>query len=86
MPKWSRQGQKQPPQVREPEKIKKKTLQEHCRDLTASFAEARRTKLQEEKRERDREAEDELMVLLYGPDWRKKAPSLDEPEEQKKAS
>jgi hypothetical protein len=80
-----RRAQKKPPQNREPEKESKKTLQEHCRDLSTSLAEARRAKLAAEKRERYRVIEDEQMAMMYGPNWRNRV-DLPDDEPQRKAS
>ena len=65
---------KKPPQQREqkqePQKPLKRTLQEHCKDLSQSLASARRQKLEVSQRERYKKEADEVMVLCYGPNWR----------------
>lgn len=74
-------SQKKPPQVRESEK-EKKTLEDHCREISTTLAEARRAKVAAEKREKDRLIEDEQMALMYGPDWRTRTDLDDRPKEE----
>lgn len=83
-----RQAQKQPPKSRESSRAApqaKKSLQEHCRDITANLAEARRAKIAAAKRAEDSLLEDEQMVLMYGPNWREKLQDEEE-EPQRQAS
>lgn len=84
-----RQAQKQPPKARESGREpvqQRKSLQDHCRDLAADLAEARRAKIAAAKRAEDQVLEDEQMVLMYGPNWRDKELEGDEEEPQRIAS
>lgn len=85
-----RQAQKQPPKARESGRQAvqpKKSLQEHCRDMAADIAEARRAKIAAAKRAEEQVLEDEQMALMYGPNWESKTLEGDvEVEPQRQAS
>lgn len=77
------------PQEREPVKKPqpiKKTLSEQVSDRVHSIGQARRERAQEEQRALHRKDEDEMMALMYGPDWRTKHIEGDPPEDARKAS
>jgi hypothetical protein len=66
---------KKPAAKREPKKAPKpQTLQEVCRTMLDEHAEARREMTAAENREKHRAEEDAVMAMMYGPDWREKAP------------
>lgn len=72
---WRAESKKKPQQretQKEPQKQERKTLQETCKEMVVSIAQARREKAEAASRERHRIEEDEQMLLAYGPNWRTK--------------
>jgi hypothetical protein len=71
--------------MRKPIKTPKKTLAEAMGEHLKTLADARREKLAEEMREKEREREDEVMTMTHGPNWRTKYPGEPEPDDMKQA-
>jgi len=71
---------KQPQQSREAKKPKqKKTLEEECRIRITALHDAVRDRAALANKEKYREAEDEVLRMVYGPNWR----TLDLPHDPK---
>lgn len=70
-----RSQRKQPPQHREVQKEPvKKTLEDACKEIKKNLAAECQARLSAEKKAQDRQAEDEQMALIYGPNWKTNFP------------
>lgn len=66
---------KKPPQQREPQKEAKKSLEDACKEIKKTLAVEKMERESEEKRIQDRKDEDEMMAMVYGPNWKRQMPS-----------
>jgi hypothetical protein len=61
---------RRPPKNREPKKETKKSFQENIEVMFKKNQELARQKIQEKERKKHEAVEDEMMSLIYGPDWK----------------
>jgi len=67
---------KKPPQKREPKKTpKEQTFQDVCKELLEKKWEEERERREAPLRAAKQAQEDEVMAMLYGPNWRDVAPA-----------
>jgi hypothetical protein len=68
----SKKPQKREPR-KEPKEIPKKTLVEECKERIETIHDKRRAEVVRKVRERDIAQEEEVLRMVYGPDWKKNA-------------